>query len=176
MRLDTIVEELAEMSIASPSSSSQPDVSLAEWTPGSRSVVYSDSDEELEPQSQSVTDQFNQAMKTLSEAARVDKPRDLCFQLTGTLESASSAERRACVETAVEACNLVCTVIASNDAENLFHSLPREDQGKHLLPLVNAFVKAPTQNLKTQILSIYAYEMSIRALQKLHEPFGGISH
>ena len=36
-------------------------------------------------------------------------------------------------------------------------------------------MQAPSRNLKTQILSIYAYELSKRELQTLHEPYGKLS-
>ena len=36
-------------------------------------------------------------------------------------------------------------------------------------------MQAPSRKLKTQILSIYAYELSKRELQTLHEPYGKLS-
>ena len=40
---------------------------------------------------------------------------------------------------------------------------------------MTAYAQAPTKNLKTQILSIYAYEQTIAVLQKIHEPYAKVS-
>ena len=40
---------------------------------------------------------------------------------------------------------------------------------------MSAFSKAPTTNLRIQILSIYAYEYPIKTLQKIHEPYARLS-
>ena len=41
--------------------------------------------------------------------------------------------------------------------------------------LTTAYKNAPTKNLKTQILSLYALNHSNEELQKLHEPFEKLS-
>lgn len=176
-----VVEDLKNLSIfSSPSCSSEPDENVLTWTPGCRSVYLTDSDDDDDEEDNhrshvSITQQYNQALERLSELANVAKPPDLCIQIPHTLASASQEEKDTCIERATEACKLVCKIIAPNDPENLFQSLPREDQGKHLLPLINAFTQAPSRNLKTQILSIYAYELPVKTLQKLHEPFGRLT-
>ena len=123
---------------------------------------------EEEKEADSIVAKFNQAMENLSELAGMDKPLELSHQLSD-LESATAIEKSECMNTATDACKIICSIIAPNDGEKLFDSLPRVNSNEHLLPLVTAYIQAPSSNLKTQILSIYAYELSKRELQILHE-------
>ena len=162
--------------VSSPSSSSETRENISLWTAGCASAYFTDSDVEQDnnhPDASTVT-KFNQAMDNLSELAGMDKPSELSFQIND-LESANSMQKNECIAKATDACKIICSIIAPNDGDKLFQSLPRETTCDHLLPLVNAFVQAPTRNLRTQILSIYAYELPKKALQKLHEPYGKLS-
>ena len=87
-----------------------------------------------------------------------------------------------CLQKAAAACKLVCYAIAPDAGDILYtemKSLPAEDKpvviSKELTALMTAFANAPTRNLKTQILSIYAFEYPRRQLQALHEPFARVS-
>ena len=40
---------------------------------------------------------------------------------------------------------------------------------------MQAYKNAPTRNLRTQILSLYAYRYPMKKLQKLHEPYESIT-
>ena len=40
---------------------------------------------------------------------------------------------------------------------------------------MNAFSKAPTRNLKIQILSIYAHEDPVKTVQRIHKPYTRLS-
>ena len=142
------------------------------WTPGCWSKQGSDSsDDEAELSSEIVT-KYNEAMESLSEVARLHKPSSLEYQLK-KWDTASSSQINECKEKASEACLLICNVIAPDDGENLFESLHAQEPvaSNELITLMTAFSKAPTRNLRIQILSLYAYEYPVKTLQKLHEPY-----
>jgi len=73
----------------------------------------------------------------------------------------------------------VCNVIAPNAGEELLRSCTQLSESGSatcdLLALIQAYKNAPTKNLKTQILSLYAYRYPIKQLQKLHEPHESIT-
>ena len=75
---------------------------------------------------------------------------------------------------------LVCYVMASNDGEKLPQALQGEkvnittaDPG--LEALVVAYRRAPSEMLRTQILSIYANNFKVSDLKALHRPFENLS-
>jgi len=53
--------------------------------------------------------------------------------------------------------------------------LETESASGDLVTLMQAYKNAPTGNLKTQILSLYAYHYPMKKLQKLHEPYERIT-
>ena len=117
-------------------------------------------------------------METLSKANPKHKVKPLTFQLKGSFDEASIEEQEECIDRATEACHLVCHVIAPDDGEKLFQTLQKQnDQTTEeslpgdLLAMITAYKNAPTRNLKTQILSIYAHRYTNEKLKKLHEPF-----
>jgi len=115
-------------------------------------------------------------MKQLSEAACAATPSALNFQLRTEWEDASNVEKKECIEKVSEACRLICQVIAPDAADDLYKTFGTAENGPtqptpELQSLMTAFVSAPTRNLKTQILSIYAYDYTVKQLQKLHEPY-----
>ena len=73
---------------------------------------------------------------------------------------------------AIEGCSVVCNIIMPNAGERLLESCTQipehESISEDLVALMQAYKNAPTKNLKTQILSIYAYRFSVKKLQKLH--------
>ena len=97
--------------------------------------------------------------------------------MAGTI---SQREKSMYIEKATEASKLICTVIAPNDWKKLFQAMAHYDWNlqnlaHNLHPLMTAYAQAPTKNLKTQKLSIYAYEQTINDLQKLHAPYAKVS-
>ena len=172
----SLTDHMQDMSLLGSSSfSSEATEHVSFWTPGCSSTYFSDSDvEEKKEETDSIVAKFNQAMENLSELAGMDKPPELSYQLSN-LESATAMQKSECINTATDACKIICSIIAPNEGEKLFDSLPRVNSSKHLLPFVTAYVQAPSRNLKTQILSIYAHELSKKELQKLHEPYGKLS-
>ena len=145
------------------------------WTLGCNGTYISDSDEEDQVKLEATTmTKFNEAMKSLSDLSGIEKPPKLSSQLND-FESASTIEKKECIEVVTKACKVICSIVAPNDGEKLFDSLPRENNAQHLLPLVTAYAQAPTRNLKTQILRIYAHKLPKKALQELHEPYGKLT-
>ena len=99
-------------------------------------------------------------------------------QLQSTLQEVSIDERAALTEKAKAACRVVCTTIAPNDGPNLFKLVQQAGEkniSDELLSLIMAYKNAPTKNIKTQILSLYAFNYSIERLKELHEPFAKLS-
>ena len=116
-------------------------------------------------------------MKNLSEAARLHKPSVLDYQIKN-LDNISTGEMNEIKERASEACVFICKMIAPNDGEKLFKSLHSEAEpevSSDLINLMKAYAKAPTRNLRTQILSLYAYQYQVKTLQKLHEPYAKLT-
>ena len=78
-----------------------------------------------------------------------------------------------------EACRAVCNVIAPRGSEELLQAFKtpavNEVCSDDLTTLITAYKQAPSKNLKTQILSIYAARYSARFLKKIHEPFEKLS-
>ena len=117
-------------------------------------------------------------METLSKASAGHKIKPLTFQLKGGWDEALYKQQEECIDRATEACHSVCHVIAPDSGEKLFQILQRqrddtagEDLPGDLLAMITTYKNAPTRNLKTQILSIYAYRYTNEKLKKLHEPF-----
>lgn len=99
-------------------------------------------------------------------------------QLNSTLQDVSLQDRAAYTEKAKTACRVVCTTIAPNDGNNLFKLVQQSGEetiSDELLSLIMAYKNAPTKNIKTQILSLYAYNYSMERLKELHEPFEKLS-
>ena len=73
----------------------------------------------------------------------------------------------------------VCNVIAPRGSEELLQAFKtpavNEVCSDDLTTLITAYKQAPSKNLKTQILSIYALRYSARFLKKIHEPFEKLS-
>ncbi len=105
----------------------------------------------------------------------------LTFQLSTTWEKSKPDEKELCIQRATEACSVICSVIAPKDSAKLFEAIQQPASGERfgptddLIALMSAYRNAATKNLKTQILSIYAYRYTMTALQRFHEPYGKIS-
>ncbi|CAB3999301.1 Hypothetical predicted protein, partial [Paramuricea clavata] len=146
----------------------------AEWTLGCNSGPNSQSSEDNEESmssSRSAMTVFNDAMEKLRQVATsADQVNPLTFQLKTTWDEAKEDEKEVCMDKAIEACNLVCAVIAPKAGQELFKSccMSEEDTYGDLVPLMQAYSKAPTRNVKTQILSLYAYRYPLR--EKMEMP------
>jgi uncharacterized protein YggL (DUF469 family) len=156
----------------------------ADWTPGQWTGEEEDSEEECRPggeENDSLMFQYNEALSRLSEKVKVGNFTPLTFQLNTTWEEATQEEKEICIDKAMEGCKIVCEVIAPKAGDELLQScvqLPDQETetvSDELITLMQAHKNAPTRNLKTQILSLYAYQYSAKKLKKLHEPYERIT-
>ncbi len=131
------------------------------------------------PENTEAVDAYNNAMDEISRHVPKHQFTPLTHQLNKSWENAPEHECRECTKRAGEGIKLICGIIAPDDDEALFQSVCNlsldkstpESVSDDLIALMTAFRDAPTRNLKTQILSIYAYEYSAPELQRLHEPY-----
>ena len=120
-------------------------------------------------------------MSSLSEKVKVGKFTPLTSQLNTTWEEAIQEGKEICIDKAMEGCKVVCEVIAPKAEDELLQScvqLPDQETetvSDELITLMQAHKNASTRNLKTQILSLYAYQQSAKKLKKLHEPYERIT-
>ena len=163
---------------------SKTDAKSADWTLGCYSGndldnQSSEDDEESVKSSMSAIPIFNDAMEKLGQiGTSTNHVTPLTFQLKTSWGEAKEEEKEVCIDKATEACNLVCEIIAPKAGPELFESccsMPKEDTYRDLVPLMQAYSKAPTRNVKTQILSLYAYRYPVRTLQRIHEPYERLS-
>ena len=103
-------------------------------------------------------------MDILSKADPGHKVETLTLQLSGKWDNASKSEHDECISIAKEASCLLCHVIAPDEGKKLYQTLQmpqdqttEEKLSGDLLAIITAYRNAPTRNLKTQILSFYAY-------------------
>ena len=57
----------------------------------------------------------------------------------------------------------------------LVSQLTKETNYSEFVPLMQAYSNATTKNVKTQILSLYAYQYPVKTLQKIHEPYAKLT-
>ena len=120
---------------------------------------------------------YNEAMAKIAMHSQREKIQPLTFQLTTTWDESKPEEKELCIEKATEACSVVCSVIAPKDGEKLFQAIQLPAPAEHvgptddLIALMFAYRDASTKNMKTQILSIYAYRYTMKMLQSFHEPY-----
>ena len=147
----------------------QKETNTSVWSPSCDSSSDSESED-------SGIQALNKAIKELSDLTSMDTPEPVTFQLEKDWESATRTEKSECISKATHACKVICNVIAPNAADELFRSLLSGEQvSQELITLMKAYASAPTRNLRTQILSIYAFEYPVKKLQELHEPFIKVS-
>ena len=120
-------------------------------------------------------------MDNLSVQTKIGNVSPLTFQLKSTWDETTEDEKEVCTEKAMEGCSIVCGIIAPNAGDELLQScvqlsdLESECTSGNLVALMQAYKNVPTRNLKTQILSLYAYRYPMKKLQKLHEPYESIT-
>ena len=95
----------------------------------------------------------------------IGKRAPLGSRLDTKWENASKKDQNTCIDRITEACRVVCEVIAPQDGENLFKTMKNMGErniSEELRLLMIAHRDAPTRNLKTQIVRIYAYRFSAK--------------
>ena len=155
-----------------------------DWTPGERSgedTEDSQEDEGEREEAESLKATYNEAMASLSQEAKVGKVSPLTFELKTGREEATDKEKEKCADKALEGCSVICEIIAPNAGEELLRSCAQlsdqetESASGDLVALMQAYKNAPTANLKTQVLSLYADRYQMEKLQKMHEPYESIT-
>jgi hypothetical protein len=124
---------------------------------------------------------YNQAMANLCMHTDRGKINPLTFQLSTSWDDSKEEEKKTCIDKATEACSVICCVIAPKDGEKLFQAIQQTAQAENvgpsedLIAMMSAYRDASSNNIKTQILSIYAYTYPMKVLQSFHEPYEKIS-
>ena len=157
------------------------------WTPGVWSDLGSGSSQEdiSEGATRAATANalldYNEAMAKIAVHSERGKIQPLTFQMSTTWEKSSPEEKEICIEKATEACSVICSVIAPKDGDQLFQAIQqpaaagREGPSDDLIAFMSAYRDASTKNVKTQILSIYAYRYTMKVLQGYHQTYEKIS-
>ena len=120
---------------------------------------------------------YNEAMAKIAVHSERGKIQPLTFQMSTTWEKSSPEEKEICIEKATEACSVICSVIAPKDGDQLFQAIQqpaaaeREGPSDDLIAFMSAYRDASTKNVKTQILSIYAYRYTMKVLQGYHQAY-----
>ncbi|KAL9958399.1 hypothetical protein ACROYT_G035406 [Oculina patagonica] len=183
---------LPQRTVSPGAEASEPETPLADrtagsiWTPGCWSGLGSGSSQEdistkpTTSEADTLCD-YNEAMSKIAMHTPEQNIQPLTFQLSTTWEKSKPDEKELCIQRATEACSVICSVIAPKDSAKLFEAIQQPASGERfgptddLIALMSAYRNAATKNLKTQILSIYAYRYTMTALQRFHEPYGKIS-
>ncbi len=146
----------------------------SKWTDDSITSPY----EERDSKESEVLEVYNNAFSRLAANTGFGEITPLESRLITKWEKTSKRQQKACIARATEACRVVCGVIAPEDGEKLFEAMRSTDESisEELRLLMIAHRDAPTQNLKTQILSIYAYRFPTKKLIELHQPYGKVTN
>ena len=152
------------------------------WTPGHWSGPGSDSSQENVNLAQKATEErdevlenFNMVMTDMCSLSNREKLSPLPSRMKSSWIDATNEERKMYSEKATEACKIVCNVIAPNDGEKLFQAVQKHNGDRNLDFLMAAYKNATSKKLKTQILSLYAYEYPASKLIEMHSSFERIS-
>lgn len=137
----------------------------ADWASGSESQSSEDENEARSGAKLAIA-AFSNAMESLSQVAtNAGRVSPLMFQLKTSWDEASEQEKEVCIDKATEACHLVYDIIAPKAGPELFQSCVTPEKDSHfsdLVPLMEAYSIASTKNVRTQILSLYAYRYSVK--------------
>ena len=120
---------------------------------------------------------YNTAMAQIAGPSDIKILEPLIFRLKVDWGTATEKEKQMCKEKVDEACRAVCKVIARSSSEELLKSYVKRASrsDKEVEALTSAYRQAPTKNLKTQILSIYALHYTSNELKAMHVPFEKLS-
>lgn len=119
---------------------------------------------------------YNDAISQIASLTDTKTVEQLSFRLVSDWESTTANEKALCEEKVDEACQAVCKFIApyaSEELLNVYKHSSTLDKGENALTA--AYRQAPTKNLKTQILSMYALQFSSSELKKMHSHFENLS-
>ena len=144
---------------------------------------FEDTIEEQEfarPDDHSPVKLLDECLGNLSDAIRKPRNEPIRTQVP-CLKECPTDEKSNVIQKTEEACLLVCEVIAPNDPDQLFQEVLKKYQAKNstldtgIQALLAAHQSAPSNCLKTQILSIYAKNYTVKELKAMHLPFEELS-
>lgn len=121
---------------------------------------------------------YNEAMANITSLSEKTAVEPLTFRLASEWDEATEKEKSLCIEQVGEACHAECAVIAPKDTDKLLQAFQESGEvacSSDLKALLTAYKNAPTRNIKTQILSIYADRYPAKYLKKIHAPFEKLS-
>lgn len=151
------------------------------WTPGQwreRESGSSSDDDSSAEKDRNILQVYNKAMSNIASLTDT-KVEPLTFRLVSEWDLATTNERASCLDQVDEACRAVCSVIAPRDSEKLQQAFQESASvnlcSNDLQALIAAYKDAPSRNLKTQILSLYASRYSGGFLKEMHGPFEKLS-
>ena len=111
-------------------------------------------------------------------SSSADNFSPLTSRLKTSWENFTELDRQKSQEKALQGCLLVCEVVAPNAKGDLFQVLSKssaraseDDLSEELSALMTAYRDAPSESVKLQILSLYAYRFPTKRLMKYHESY-----
>ena len=158
----------------------------ATWTPSADIHLALDFEDTMEEQEivrlddHSPVEILNECLGNLSDAIGKPTYEPIRTQIS-CLKECTTSEKSNVIQQTEQACLLVCEVIAPNDPDQLFQEVLKKHQAKDstldtgMQALLAAYKSAPSNTLKTQILSIYAKNYTFKELKAMHLPFEKLS-
>ena len=115
-------------------------------------------------------------MIELSSHTNQEEIKPLQTRMKISWTDASKEEKRMYTEKATKACQVICNVICPSDGQNLFQAVQEHKRDCNLYDLLTAAYRNTTsKKIKTQILSLYAYEYPANKLTEMHSSFEKLS-
>jgi hypothetical protein len=84
---------------------------------------------------------------------------------------ATKEEQKMYTKKAIEACQVICNIISLSAGKNLFQAVQEHKRDCNLDFLTTAYRNTTSKKIKTQILSLYAYEYPASKLIEMHSLF-----
>jgi hypothetical protein len=88
---------------------------------------------------------------------------------------ATKEEQKMYTKKATEACQVICNIISPSAGKNLFQAVQEHKRDCNLDFLTTAYRNTTSKKIKTQILSLYAYEYPASKLIEMHSLFEKLS-
>lgn len=130
--------------------------------------------EEARSEADEVLERFNKVMIELSSHTNQAEIKPLQSRMKTNWTDASKEEKKMYTE-ATEACQVVCNGICPSDDQNLFRAVQEHKRDCNLDFLTAAYRNTTSKKIKTQILSLYAYEYPASKLIEMHSSFEKLS-
>ena len=163
-----------------PSSSYTKDANwtLGQWSgPGSADSSQENAIffEKAGKETDEVLENFNRVMIELSSHTNQEQMKPLQTRMKTSWTDATKEEQKMYTEKATEACQVICNVISPSAGQNLFQAVQERKRDCNLDFLTTAYRNTTSKKIKTQILSLYAYEYPASKLIEMHSSFEKLS-